>query len=72
MISQAIFNEYVRKEAYMSQMLNLFSECSEFFSFQSVATERKYSLLYDEEIKAEVGDHHTRNKPKVSYSKLNG
>lgn len=38
----------------------------------SVATERKYSLLYDEEIKAEVGDHHTRNKPKVSYSKLNG
>ncbi|MGY0406714.1 hypothetical protein, partial [Pseudoalteromonas sp. SYSU M81241] len=23
----------------------------------SVATERKYSLLYDEEIKAEVGDH---------------
>lgn len=38
----------------------------------SVATERKYSLLYDEEIKAEVGNHHTRNKPKVSYSKLNG
>lgn len=31
MISQAIFNEYVRKEAYMSQMLNLFSECSGFF-----------------------------------------
>ncbi|XP_061191463.1 lysine-specific demethylase 4A-like [Saccostrea echinata] len=38
----------------------------------SEATERKYNLLYDDEIKAEVGDHHTRNKPKVSYSKLNG
>lgn len=38
----------------------------------SIATERKYSLFYTEEIKKEVQGHGKRPKNKISYSKLNG
>lgn len=38
----------------------------------SEATERKYSIFYTEEIKAEVETEGKRPKAKISYSKLNG
>ena len=38
----------------------------------STATERRFNLFYDEEIKSEVGEHGKRVKPKISYSKLLG